>query len=347
MSIARKLRSMTVHKAGIPDAVSLREHLQIAMELELSTLPPYLCALYSIPDGVNIEVSGLIRSVLMEEMLHLSLAANVLNAIGGKPVLAKRGVAPHYPTTLPDSDGAFNVSLLPFGREAINTFLRIELPAAPRSKAEADGYATIGQFYDAIEEGLRRLSAQKKITFDNRPKCQVSPADYYNGHGNIIIVNDLRTSLEALNEIRHQGEGIRHDVMEDNQPINNIGYELAHYFRFMEINEGRRYKKGDTPRSGPTGALLPVDWNVARNMVPNPQSGWYAPGTPVREQMDGCNQTWLDLLRSLEDGFNGRKDRLLQAVPFMLELRRRTNSLMNIPSGIAGTVLGPSFELPA
>jgi len=346
MSIARKLSSMTVRNGGIADADSLREHLQIAMELELSTLPPYLCALYSIPDGSNIEVAGLIRSVLMEEMLHLSLAANVLNAIGGKPVLAKRGVAPHYPTTLPDSDGTFTVGLLPFGREAIATFMRIEVPAARGAAPQADGYHTIGQFYEAIEVALRRLSKQGAITFSNRPECQISPADYYNGHGSIIVVGDLPTALEALEEICHQGEGLHHSVMEDNHPLDSIGYELAHYFRFMEINEGRRFRKGDTPKDGPTGPLLPVDWNAARNMIPNPQSGWFAPGTPVREQMDACNQTWLDLLRSLEDGFNGNKQRFLQAVPFMLELKRRVNALMNIPSGIAGTVLGPSFELP-
>ena len=89
-----------------------------------------------------------------------------------------------------------------------------------------------------------------------------------------------------------------------------------------------------------------MDWNASKNMIANPQSGWFAPGTPTRDQMDACNQTWLDLLLSLEEGFNGNKQRFLQAVPFMLELKRRVNALMNIPSGIAGTVLGPSFELP-
>ena len=31
----------------------LREHLQWAIELEHATLPPYLCALYSIKPGTN------------------------------------------------------------------------------------------------------------------------------------------------------------------------------------------------------------------------------------------------------------------------------------------------------
>jgi len=36
----------------ITTVASLRTHLQWALELEHSTIPPYLCALYSIPDGM-------------------------------------------------------------------------------------------------------------------------------------------------------------------------------------------------------------------------------------------------------------------------------------------------------
>jgi hypothetical protein len=346
MSLAHKLRALPVSKGRIPDARSLCEHLQIAMELELSTLPPYMCALYSIQDGTNIEAAGLIRSVLMEEMLHLTLAANILNAIGGRPVLARKGVAPAYPATLPDSDKSFTISLLPFSREAIAGFMRIELPAAPHAPPQADGYHTIGQFYEAIAGALKRLARQGAVRFDHHPERQVSPDDYYNGHGKVIVVDSLEAALKAINEIRDQGEGMHHSVMEENAPLDAMGYDLAHYFRFMEIAEGRRFQTGDTPRSGPTGKLLPVDWSSVKDMVPNPQSGWYAPGTPLRREMDGCNQAWLDLLRALEEGLGGKKQRLTQAVPLMLELKRRIIALMNIPSGVAGTMLGPSFELP-
>ena len=51
---------------------SLREHLQWAIELEHSTIPPYLCALYSIEPGRNLEAVEVISSVVVEEMLHLT-----------------------------------------------------------------------------------------------------------------------------------------------------------------------------------------------------------------------------------------------------------------------------------
>ena len=72
---------------AIRSVESLQQHLQTAIELEHSTLPPYLCALYSLKDGSNKEARAVLQSVALEEMLHLTLAANVLNAVGGTPVL--------------------------------------------------------------------------------------------------------------------------------------------------------------------------------------------------------------------------------------------------------------------
>jgi hypothetical protein len=344
--IVQKLLSLRTTKSGIAEVESMKQHLQIAVELELSTLPPYMCALYSLQEGSNLEVAGLIRSVLMEEMLHLTLASNILNAIGGTPVLAKKGVAPEYPTSLPDSDGSFTVSLQAFSRSTMQTFMRIEQPAARHAPPQEDGYSTIGQFYEAIALGLKKLSKQGLIRFDHHPERQITSEDYYNGHGNVIVVSSLETALQAIDEIRDQGEGARHGIQEDNHPLDAVGYELAHYYRFMEIMLGRRFKTGDTPKSGPTGALLPVDWSAVKNMITNPQSGWYAPGSPLRNEMDSFNETWLRLLQALEQAFRGDKKRLRQAVPLMLELKQRALGLMNLPSGVTDAMLGPSFELP-
>ena len=40
------------------------------------------------------EAAELIESVVMEEMLHMVLAANVLNAIGGTPSIGRPGFVP-------------------------------------------------------------------------------------------------------------------------------------------------------------------------------------------------------------------------------------------------------------
>lgn len=60
--------------------------LQVALEVEHSTIPLYLTTMYSIVDQASFAATTM-RSVVMEEMLHMVNAANVLNAIGGAPFL--------------------------------------------------------------------------------------------------------------------------------------------------------------------------------------------------------------------------------------------------------------------
>ena len=101
--------------AGITTLADLREHLQWAIELEHATVPPYLCALYSLDPDRNPEVAEVMRSVFVEEMLHMLLAANLLNAVGGRPRIDTPQMLAPYPRSLPHADGSFEVSLLPFG----------------------------------------------------------------------------------------------------------------------------------------------------------------------------------------------------------------------------------------
>src|SRR3954463_797430 len=102
----------------------LREHLQWAIELEHATLPPYLCALYSLDPETNPEAIKAVGGVFVEEMLHLALAANLLNAVGGHPRLDTPRMLPPYPRRLPHGDPSLELSLLPFGPEALDMFLR-------------------------------------------------------------------------------------------------------------------------------------------------------------------------------------------------------------------------------
>ena len=45
-----------------------------------------------------------ISSVVTEEMLHLTLAANVLTSVGGHPRLTDALWVPHYPTSFPSKE---------------------------------------------------------------------------------------------------------------------------------------------------------------------------------------------------------------------------------------------------
>lgn len=334
--------------AAITSVESLRRHLQWAIELEHATIPPYLCALYSIKPGHNREAVELISSVVIEEMLHLTLAANLLNAVGGEPRLDVPSMLPGYPHPLPHSDRSFQISLLAFGLEAIENFLKIEQPSRPSDPPEDDDYETIGQFYQAIEAGLRNLTAiiGEKSLFSGISGRQVTDQHVYSGGGHIFAVSDLTSALAALREIVEQGEGASHDeVWDGDDDVFHPGHDqVAHYYRFQELKFGRRYRKGDTPDSGPSGDPVSIDWEWGYPMRANPKVADHPSGSPIRLAQDGFNYTYCSLLEQLEVAFSGNPQKLNGAIGAMYTLKSQAQELMQMTTEDGLTTAGPSFE---
>ncbi|RSN16163.1 hypothetical protein DMB42_05250 [Nonomuraea sp. WAC 01424] len=319
---------------------SLREHLQWAIELEHATLPPYLTALYSLDPERNPEAVEVVGGVFVEEMLHLALAANLLNAVGGRPLLDTPRMLPPYPRRLPHGDPSFEVSLVPFGAEALEMFLRLEQPAPPGAPPEDDGYETIGQFYAAIEQGLRHLCDQlgEQAVFCGDPARQVSGAHFRHTAGRLIAVDGLASALAALEEIVEQGEGTASgSVWDGDQDVFHPERdEVAHYYRFQELKLGHRYQRGDTPESGPTGEKISVDLADVRPIGRNPRPA--VPGSAIRTAQEEFNRTYCDLLQLLEQAFNGSPKQLADATRTMFTLKGQVQALMKMPDG------GPTFE---
>lgn len=340
---------METSTSHISTLESLRAHVQGALELEHSTLPPYLCALFSIHDGTNLQSVEIIRSVFIEEMLHLALAANVLNAIGGEPQLHAPSFVPSYPSPLPHSDNSFAVSLAPFSPATIETFMRVERPGERHAASEADNFETIGQFYRAIEEGLTTLCSTlgEAAVFSGDPERQITPEMLgFVGDRRVVAVHNLKTALEAIDEIEEQGEGLKHRQVwdGDRDMFHHEREEVAHYFRFSEIMQGRSYVRGDSPRSGPSGAAIEVDWDAVYPMRPNPKMDDYPRESPVRSKMVEFNTKYCEMLATLHQAFNGETQRLSPAISMMFQLRSIATELMAMPSGDGVTTAGPSFE---
>jgi hypothetical protein len=330
----------------------LRDALQTAIEIEHSTIPPYLCALYSIAFERSPDAARAITGVVMEEMLHLTLAANVMNAIGYTPSIGHAGFVPSYPTRLPYCTRHFEISLGRFSKQALDTFLRIERPerlpertTAAAAAAEVEPYATIGEFYRDLERQLVESCAVhgEKHVFCGDPARQIRPEHYYGG-GDIVVVTDLASALAALSEIIHQGEGVDGTIYDGDEPLGAEGRELAHFFRFEEIRLGRRFTRRDTPRTGPTGAPIAVDWDAVYPMRPNPKVRDYAGRPDVQERLRAFNRSYSDLLRTLGRAFAGEQELLVKSVGGMYDLRNAAVALMRIPSGDGDTTVGPSFE---
>lgn len=327
----------------------LRTRLQWAIEIEHSIIPPYLCALYSIKPGANREAVEALTSVFIEEMLHMTLAANVLNAIGGSPALDRPTFLPTYPQYLPHSRRTFLVPLARFSRPTIETFMRIENPEPPDARPDGDHFETQGQFYLAIENALRTLvdTLGEHRVFTGDPARQITPQSLpYTGSGRIIPVYDLASALEAIDQIEEQGEGLTpQEVWDgDRDMFHPDADEVAHFFRYQELTIGRLYQRGDTPQSGPTGRPFTVDWDAVYAMRENPRSADHAPGTPIRLRMDAFNQRYSDMLRALHRAFNGEPALMASTIRGMHELRTRAQELMQMPTGDGLTSAGPSFE---
>ena len=119
--------------------------------------------------------------------------------------------------------------------------------------------------------------------------------------------------------------------------------EVGHYFRFQEILEGRNYKQGDTPESGPTGEKFTVDWDAVHNMRSNPDIDDYPTDSPAREKMEALAQGYSDMLRMMERSFAGDPKLFGETVGTMFELRHLILELMQMPSGDGETTVGPYF----
>lgn len=346
----------------------LRIELQTAIEIEHTTLPPYLTATFSIPEQVNRQVQGIVRGVAMQEMLHMTLAANVLNAVGGRPELDGKAFVPGYPTNLPWHAPGFSVGLERFSRDQIGVFRAIEQPeygpsqeslerlsvdrlrdveaeaAETEHAPHAYGYHTIGEFYAAVIRRLVwvtvRLGPARVFTGD--AARQVGPEHYYGGGGEVIVVRDLRSAVRALQTIVRQGEGTPHSIWngdhEEATPLTP-----AHFYSFDEILQERLYRKGDEAGT-PTGAPLPVAWDAAHPMRANPKRQEYEDFPEIFASLGAFDRAYFALLGALERAYDGHPDALRGAVAQMYELRYRAVDLLRTPDPKnPGQTLGPSW----
>jgi hypothetical protein len=208
---------------------------------------------------------------------------------------------------------------------------------------EDDHYHTLAQFYDAVLVALERLADEGDI-FTGDAARQVPPSLYYGGGGEVIEVHDLETAVRALTEVVDEGEGIKHTIYESDGDHFDQPRELAHYFRFNELAVGRRYRRGDTPTSGPTGGHVLVDYTRVRPMHPNPRAEDHPAGSELRELIDACSRTSTALLGQLQSAFTGAPETLIDAVVTMKRLQQQAVALLQVPWGDGVHTGGPAFQ---
>lgn len=341
---------------------ALHEQLHKAIQLEHATIPPYLTALYSIKPGKNVDCSLILREVVVEEMLHLTIAANLLNAVGGKPDLTRPGFVPRYPAPLPDGEDDFKVDLAPFSAELLEDFLKIERPAmAPEGKEMVAAksvdhtssllytppghpelrYYSIGEFYEAISNGIVYLENEAKVSgktiFTGNPDRQARPDSYYSAGGRLPMITNLETALSAISQVIEQGEGELTHIYDKYD-------ELAHFFRFDQIKKGRKYRPGDKPEE-PSGSTFVVNYNDVYPIKPNIRLADFPPDSELFHAAKSFNHSYEKFLAFLTKAFNGQPELLISAVPKMFEFRNWLNILVRNPLPGTDFHAGPTFEI--
>lgn len=337
------------------DIDDLRRAVQSAIELEHSTMPPYLYALYSLGDA-NVDVADVLSSIVKEEMLHMLLACNILNAIGGRPKINDPSFVPTYPTPLPGTiDIGIKVPLKPFSQAvARDVFMKIEEPEHPlhfRTTAALLGFdqppRTIGQFYARIKEQIRSLeveaAARQRTIFSGDPARQVTsfglgvpPARQK--------VTSAESAAAAIELIVEQGEGT------ERSPKFGASEEYAHYYRFAELAGGKRlvpnpnakpddppdrqYEYGPVPVNFDPGAVLPL--------VKNPKTAEYA--ASVQPISANCNRAYTNVLRFLDEAFNGNASVMGAARQAMHDLADTARKLTELTIDGGHLRAGPTFE---
>jgi hypothetical protein len=171
-------------------------------------------------------------------MLHMTLASNILIAIGGHPEINTKGFVPDYPGPLPMSIGGLIVGIESFSIPLVqNIFMAIEepeneVPVKPPSLA-ADflepEYATIGQFNDAIKQKINDLGSGI-FTVKTAPP-QVVNNNWF-AADKLFPITDAPSACKAIDIIKIEGEGTSTTPFQSPE-------DPAHFYKFGEIVNGR------------------------------------------------------------------------------------------------------------
>ena len=357
-SFEDELKQGRLGKEGL--LLELQRHLQVAIEIEHTTIPPYLTALYSIAEGTNQFCVDIIRGIVVEEMLHLTLACNVLNAVGGSPKLSYPNFIPRYPLTLGfDGRAPIQVGLNPLSLETLEAFLWIEEPGSLLRASEAESLErveksrgrgfdhldidgrTIGEFYRDVSDLIHLAAEEIPDLFSGDPGRQVDSEYYYNGGGQILVVDDLDSADRAISLITDQGEGTPGTIYDSDAEYFDQPQGIAHYFAFNQIYLGQRYQAGDLPGDAPSGDLIDIDWDAIYPILPDARFSDYSNLPDLRRGVRRFYRTYKRLLADLQIAFNGRPERLIHAVTLMYEVKY---SLLEV---VKNPMLGTSNETHA
>lgn len=323
--------------------------LSEACELEHGLACSYLFTAFTIKNEISEGITwqqlqlcrkwaGQIFFVAAEEMLHLSLAWNMLSAIGGMPYYFR----PNFPQSAKYYPIHLSLKLERFGESAMRRFVFYERPSAlseeelakllgmPASHLERAHSETVGELYARIASGFAAIPERE--LFIGNPARQVSNSllDF----PSLIEVRNRESALRAIEEITEQGEGTGPDR------------EDCHFGLFRSVLEAL----GEEDRRS---RIQKVPFAPARPAIANPMTrvrGDYAARgevieDPTAQQVSELfDQLYSLMLRMLSFVFAADN----KSVPIVASfaagaLRLMTTVLKPLGEGLTMMPAGPSY----
>ena len=287
-----------------------------AAEIEHNLMCCYLYAAWSLKtepdDGLDDDLrqdlkrwQKIIIDVAIDEMAHLSLVGNLMNAVGG----AAHFNRPNFPIAHGYHPAGIQVKLAPFNRDTLQHFIHLERPEGhdePDGAAFADhadyerglnglllmpsaqDFATVGHLYRSVKDGLEGLSRAlgEDNLFCGDPALQVG-ADIV-GLDGLMAVTDLRTALIAIETIVEQGEGA------------SAASDRGHFQRFISIRDAYAARLAADPNFRPAH---PAATNPVMRRPPDPRGRVWIQHAQPRAVLDLANAAYNQMLRLLTQGF--------------------------------------------
>ncbi|XP_066283288.1 uncharacterized protein [Branchiostoma lanceolatum] len=258
---------------------AIKENLHRALRLEWATIPPYLSAYYSLKDRYNEKIARLLKSIVIEEMKHMSMVANILNYLGQAPILNDPNKPLRFPTHLPGGVmPGLNVELAKFSLDVTHdVFMAVETPECNKNLLKVHHILRgIPHRAPPIEVPKQCLKVEKKFNCDLLcediiKKCEESNKDFDNTTIGAVYIHKILCPMVKLYnstpdlfapkddylkkqvpipfcvlDICSAIEGIKLIVAEGegSDPCNPFYEgELSHYYKFKEIWKGRKLKE--------------------------------------------------------------------------------------------------------
>ena len=304
---------------NLPDhftPIASREHLlgmlAEAAEIEHNLMCCYLYAAFSLKQGVDEDLSAheieavqewrrTIVAVAIEEMAHLTMVANIMSAIGGAPHFGRQ----NFPVAAGYHPSGVVVKLAPFTPATLDHFIYLERPdgvviddgegfepsvvyqrgqIAGRIMPSAQDYATVGQLYAAIADGLEKIAGEigEDALFTGDPARQIGP-EIVSLPG-ILRIRCLRTARRAIDAIVLQGEG------------SPDGSDTSHYARFLSVRDSYRQLLVQRADFAPA---RPAATNPLMRRPPIVDDRMWVAASPAAELLDIANAAYNQMLRLL------------------------------------------------